>query len=65
MRLTAMFPQFRGLCIDHGCAEPAGITLVAATTAETARCPLCHHHGHRVHSRYQRRVTDLPCESRS
>jgi len=61
MRLTALFPQFRGLRLDYLHAEPIGLTLIAATTAKTARCPLCHHHGHRVHSRYQRRVTDLPC----
>ncbi len=65
MRLTALFPQFRGLRLDCLRTEPTGLTLVAATTAKTARCPLCHHHGHRVHSRYQRRVTDLPCAGRA
>jgi transposase len=65
MRLTALFPQFRGLRIDHLCAESTDITIVAVTTARTARCPLCHHHGHRVHSRYRRRVADLPCAGRA
>ena len=65
MHLTALFPQFRGLRIDHVCAEAACLTLIAATTARTAECPICHRCGHRVHSRYQRRVTDLPCAGRA
>ncbi len=65
MRLSALFPQFCGLRIDQVYAEPAGVTLVAATTAKTARCPLCHQHGRRVHSPYRRRVTDLPCAGRA
>ncbi len=65
MHLTALFPQFRGLRIDHVCAEAACLTLIAATTARTAECPICHRCGHRVHSRYQRRVADLPCAGRA
>ena len=65
MHLTALFPQFRGLRIDHVCAEALGLTLIAATTARTAACPLCHRRGHRVHSRYRRRVADLPCAGRA
>jgi len=65
MHLTVLFPQFRGLYIDHVCAATVGITLIAATTARTAECPICHQCGHRVHSRYQRRVTDLPCAGRT
>jgi len=40
MHLTALFPQFRGLRIDRLCAEGVGLTLIAATTARTAACPL-------------------------
>lgn len=39
MRLTALFPQFRGLRLDCLRAEPIGLTLVAVTTAKGARCP--------------------------
>ncbi len=65
MHLTAVFPQFHGLHIDHACAEPTGLTLVATTTAKTARCPICRQRGRRVHSRYRRRVADLPCAGRA
>ncbi len=65
MHLAALFPQFRGLRIDHVCAESIGLTLIAATTARTAACPLCHRRGHRIHSRYRRRVADLPCAGRA
>lgn len=65
MHLTALFPQCHGLHIDHVCTEVSGITLVAATTAHAAEWPICHQRGHRVHSRYQRRVTDLPCAGRA
>lgn len=38
MRLSALFPQFCGLRIDQVYAEPAGVTLVAATTANVPSC---------------------------
>lgn len=65
MRLADLFPQFRGLRLDHVCAEPAGVSLVVASTAQSARCPLCHHRSRRIHSRYRRRVLDLPCAGRA
>jgi transposase len=34
------------------------------TTAPTAECPLCGLDTHRVHSRYSRRLDDLPCLGR-
>ena len=34
--------------------------LVVHTTAESATCPHCRHASSRVHSRYIRRVADLP-----
>ncbi len=65
MRLTALFPQFRGLRLDHICAALGDVTLVATSTAQSACCPLCHRRSHRVHSRYRRRVADLPCAGRA
>jgi transposase len=40
--------------------EAGGIALVACTTAPQARCPLCCHPSHRIHSRYLRTLSDLP-----
>jgi transposase len=61
MDLTALFPQWRGLRITRACPEADHLMLVAHTTARTASCPLCHQRASSIHSRYQRRVTDLPC----
>ena len=36
------------------------ITLIASSTKTTAQCPLCQRLTHRVHSRYERKLTDLP-----
>ncbi len=65
MRLTTLFPQFRGLRLDHVCAATGGITLVATSTAQSARCPLCRQRSRRTHSRYRRHVLDLPCAGRA
>jgi transposase len=37
------------------------VTIFIAMTAPTAPCPGCGHDAHRVHSRYTRRIADLPC----
>lgn len=37
------------------------ITATATTTASEAACPLCQQTSQRVHSRYYRTLTDLPC----
>jgi transposase len=65
MDLTALFPQWCGLCIIHAAPEGDRLTLVAYTTAHTASCPLCQQPASSVHSRYQRRVADLPCGGRA
>ncbi len=65
MRLTTLFPQFRGLRLDHVCAATGGITLVATSTAQSARCPLCRQRSRRTHSRYRHHVLDLPCAGRA
>src|SRR5689334_11660276 len=65
MRLTALFPQFRGLRLDHVCAAVGGIMLVATSTAQSARWPRCRRRSLCVHSRYLRRVLDLPCAGRA
>ena len=36
------------------------ITLIASSTKAIAQCPLCQQLTHRVHSRYERKLTDLP-----
>lgn len=41
-------------------ADHQHIIIVVATTTPEARCPLCQRSSARVHSRYTRRVADLP-----
>jgi|SRR5215472_262770 len=41
-------------------AKGQTILMEVVTRAPEARCPLCQHLSERVHSRYQRRVADLP-----
>ncbi len=65
MHLAALFPHWRGLRITHICAAHDRLTLAAQTTCRTARCPRCHRPSPAVHSRYQRRVADLPCDGRA
>lgn len=36
------------------------ITLIASSTKTTAQCPLCQQLTYRVHSRYSRKLTDVP-----
>ncbi|MEX0774756.1 MAG: hypothetical protein WD042_03470 [Phycisphaeraceae bacterium] len=50
-----------GLCLDRLCISSARITVEAHTVALTARCPACDQPSRRVHSRYRRRLADLPC----
>jgi transposase len=65
VRLTALFPHWRGLHIMHVRAELDHLTLFAELISRTARCPTCHRASRAVHSRYQRRVADLPCGGRA
>lgn len=61
MSLSALFPQLRGLRVEHLCTGADGLTVVATSTQRTSLCPLCQSLASHVHSRYQRRITDLPC----
>jgi transposase len=65
MRLTVPFPHLRGLRLVHRCATAEHLTLVVTPTRRTARCPCCRCVAHHVHSRFRRRITDLPCGGRA
>jgi transposase len=51
-------------CLVRACLDVENLTVHLATTAPTAACPLCGHDTSRVHSRYTRRLDDLPCLGR-
>jgi transposase len=53
-----------GSCLVRACLDVQNLTVHLATTAPTAACPLCGYDTPRVHSRYTRRLDDLPCLGR-
>ena len=53
-----------GSRLIHACLDVENLTVHLATTAPTAACPLCGYDTPRVHSRYTRRLDDLPCLGR-
>jgi transposase len=64
MSLAAVFPQLRGFHLEQVGTAHDTLTVVATATQRTALCPVCCSLASRVHSRSQRRITDLPCAGR-
>ena len=60
MRIAALFPHLAGLHIDALAMYDDRMCLIATAIRRTTACPLCHRRSRRVHSCYQRHVTDLP-----
>lgn len=50
-----------GSCVDRCSVEPDAISIFVRTAATYASCPLCGSDARRIHSRYLRRLADLPC----
>src|SRR3954467_8074963 len=53
-----------GLAVEQVLPEPDRITIVAAVRQPTADCPTCRRPSGRIHSRYERRLHDLPWQGR-
>jgi hypothetical protein len=53
-----------GLVVDQILPSPDHIVLVVRPTSRAADCPLCGRPTTRVHSRYRRRLADLPWHGR-
>jgi len=51
-----------GFCIDDGQYTAGIITLFIRSKNRSAVCPYCRRHSRRVHSRYRRRLADLPAD---
>src|SRR5689334_3755998 len=60
MQIQTLLPAPRLIRVETILASDAGITLVAQPVQPQAACPHCGHLATRVHSRYWRRVADLP-----
>ena len=65
MSLSVVFPPLRGFAVEQVRTDVAGLTVVLTTTQPTTLCPLCQSLASHVHSRYQRRIIDLPCTGRA
>jgi transposase len=61
-RLLPLIPG--GLVVEQVLPEPDRVTVVARSRLSTAACPDCHASSSRVHSRYERRLADLPWQGR-
>ena len=60
MLLRPLLPDHRSLALDEVRLTPDGITVFVASMLPNNRCPLCDQSSTRVHSRYQRKLADLP-----
>jgi transposase len=56
-----LLPDATALALDQVQLAPEFITLTVRTTATAAPCPQCQHESTRVHSRYRRTLSDVPC----
>src|SRR5262245_24689456 len=65
MSLATLFPHLRGFRLEEVRTDPNTLTVVATARQRSALCPVCSALACRVHSRYQRRVTDLLCGGRT
>ncbi len=60
MLASFLLPDVPGLHLDAILTEDQTIHITMTSTQPTAACPLCAEASTRIHSRYQRRVRDLP-----
>ncbi len=60
MGITTLLADPNALCLEQINPAPSQITLVIRVVQLSSQCPLCQQPSTRVHSRYVRRVADLP-----
>jgi zinc-finger of transposase IS204/IS1001/IS1096/IS1165 len=65
MLFRNLFPHLGSLYLNSISLDGCTITFTVAVKRGYARCPLCQHPCERVHSRYRRRVADLPISGRN
>ncbi|WP_173166052.1 ISL3 family transposase [Phytohabitans suffuscus] len=62
--LAILFPHLSGLRITNVLAKGSTVRVHAETSSVAARCPDCSTVSRRVHSRYERRLLDVPVAGR-
>ncbi len=55
-----LLPAVPGVRLQEVLSDECSITLIMIMTAPSAACPLCHQPSHRIHSRYVRKLGDVP-----
>jgi transposase len=63
--LTTLFSLPAYLLLEDVFIENQVLTLVITSTLMKVPCPDCHQFSSRMHSRYTRRLSDLPCQGRA
>ena len=61
MEGSPFLPLSEGLHIEQVTASANELLVSVISSSPTACCPLCETKAWRIHSRYTRRVADLPC----
>ncbi len=61
MEGSVFLPLPQGLLITEVCQEGTGLLMKVRSELVSARCPICSQESSLVHSRYQRRLRDVPC----
>ena len=59
LRLSSLIPA--GLVVESIAESDEKITVMVRSAVQEKTCPLCGRYSRRVHSRYVRTITDLPC----
>lgn len=65
MFVSLLVPQLPGFRLDNVQMEEKRIVVSMTATSRSASCPICAQDSERVHSHYQRTITDLPWASSS
>ena len=60
MAAQTLLPNPKCLTLDSLCVRDGAIIFAVRTTQKAVTCPLCQHTAQRVHSRYHRKLLDLP-----
>jgi transposase len=63
--LPALFPDSTSLAVQNLPADSGAVCLLVRSNTPGARCPLCRQPSESVHSRYIRKLADLPCHGKA
>ena len=62
--IDGLFPQFAGVTVDEVAVDGRIVWFRVRAKASDAACSCCGQRSSRVHARYRRQLSDLPCGGR-